>query len=1851
MKFYCTPTQLTYLTNYFDDRKVIYDHSLIENTHPVFATLIRHCYDDIRKTLNGFKGRILEIGPGAQNIGAYHNCILANTSQDASRYTQIATNLKNYKNNNKWRPSELYNAANGFASPICHKGTHACKAPADVIVSVHAHYDIPFHANLLIMNQHNADLMYAYMYLPSSLHTPDLSAVESSRFGFKMTQVEDWRGTRSIFSFQDGANVYIHSTVNWRKYLTHTSIIGDNSMIVVEIDRSWGILYRLKFIRINRTLHPVTRSMPMPNYLKEYVVIPNLWKYAISLAGDIDQKIYIPTKFFSKCMDYLNRQADGVANTLTYSSFAAYMTANASSITLADQLIWRGWHGESSVEWTSALNTIYIMGIINRADRHKYLADFINYMRMARAEDIKSRIKFYFVQLWRKYRLFTFDYTPDQVDSIFETAGDYDHLKLISARAIDFGITDEYMIYRKCYDVIHPMDLDHTEFGPRPVVPKPPTIQVEHVPVALSLPALEYKAKEVEGYVVKKHKFNIIFDPPKDGCCGGHILQKYNGDLDITTCNWVTFPELVKRSTVNILAHTYVDDQKTQMIVDYFDVGSKTTISILLDGPHFVQIDCSCVKVPHVITSYSKLPLNNKYLYVNAANAECTDAAAQAKAFRKLFPNYTRDLKLPLSNTTTFLIHQGYHLCIADALSQNNNSDHNIPIIYQEIIKYATDNRLGIYMPLVGCGLYASSHRTIAIAKQNIGWPMTIVTHDMKEFVGLNELDANTGGGFTANVDLTKPILEIPVDEALWAASHAPKTKLDIRKFTDIIRYKKITEISCAPGHLAEFCSHDKSYDYTGFQYVGPGALEMTKKYKPAVVYKDFDTLPIIDTETIFIDIGPDQSLIDCFPSLANYLKKKHKYKEIIMKVFLLQYEEVVKSFPFLVTLIKPDHSNETSSEAYLVYPPRDVTNADASFTFDYILNCFHNHKVPKDAITFDVFTVNIQRYIKSMADSADDFHKALGQKLSNLKLDDVKVDAVFTSGVAGSGKTRNMHYLEGDIYVAPLKHIVDQFKTKNPKVHACTHEVFIMKLMRGEIFNTVFVDEAHMLPRGWFGVIQLLCNHDPTQVLYNWLHLMVDPFQIPLVDFNNCFDKSDQLPLPQKWHLNATKRFGSQTTRFLNHYLKDFIPPIETNDKKDYVHISDKLLQFDKKKLNKYHILTFSQAAKESVRKKGFSNYSTIHEAEGCTFERVLLYVHERDVINNLINNYHHTYVAMTRHSEELLIVVNSDDGKSSYFNHLGKMLEITLDRAKLAITNDVVYHEKKIDMREADPLVKEALFTDIDSVETILQENIIAKDGPIISISTTSLPDKMIYNNSGNRSRAILRIKGSPTPVAVTIKGHRIAKRNYVAHYHPKNQMQSIKTFINRYARVPLERNTVESYKHLFSAIRELQKGFIKFTKFSEIEEYHRAISPTFEQLKFHAEEYLKSCQEKMNPKVYAELNAFIADYDKIVTHIDHFMKKQPKYISQKSGTYTILDALQTCRGYHKDLGFSISSVDDLFLYGIGKLPHDGDKPGQGISSWPKFLNLLLCAYTRHANSLLPECMATKNTKGYDCVYACNKSDQSLSNDFAALAGEYISSARYQKMSGDFVQHDTSHSYIIKLWQCLDFIQAGFAPESVLKMFQVYSKWIQHLDLGTDAHATIHNFFIQHSGSPDTIHGNTKLTIAANGILYDITELVFAAFKGDDSFMIATKFKRRNLSSISAYHTFDTDNIDLGNFFDFRMKEDMYDPAEMICNIITPHGFFPDVVRRVTRIISKVFADEAEYNEAKLTLKDCVNVVNTDVQYHYGLTYAESYYRQIGYNLTAAQIETLFNFCANIDKIPLGPLTEYVHDVFECI
>lgn len=287
--------------------------------------------------------------------------------------------------------------------------------------------------------------------------------------------------------------------------------------------------------------------------------------------------------------------------------------------------------------------------------------------------------------------------------------------------------------------------------------------------------------------------------------------------------------------------------------------------------------------------------------------------------------------------------------------------------------------------------------------------------------------------------------------------------------------------------------------------------------------------------------------------------------------------------------------------------------------------------------------------------------------------------------------------------------------------------------------------------------------------------------------------------------------------------------------------------------------------------------------------------------------------------------------------------------------------------------------------------------------------------------------------------------------------------------------------------------------------------------------------------------------------------------------------------------------------------------DKVGQGISAWSKMLNIIMSTVMKAFEQDFQDHMAPN-------VYiASNMSDTDISRLVANYGGLYNDPSK-EYINGDVSEFDSSQNEATTYMTAFAMLNAGFSEATVELMIDMRSKYLCSADLTNANEIGRLKFYVEWvmtSGALFTLIGNTVVVMAIMGMCYEIKNVYFAMFKGDDSHIVCDSYKIAMMSNRTAAEV-------MGH----KLKIDTNRISEFIANIITPYGFYPDVIRRTMRTIGRVCTNLDSWNEIRKSIADSLDVVLYPE--HLGLMhqFAVEYYRMHDIDITLQEVEMFYRF-----------------------
>jgi hypothetical protein len=896
---------------------------------------------------------------------------------------------------------------------------------------------------------------------------------------------------------------------------------------------------------------------------------------------------------------------------------------------------------------------------------------------------------------------------------------------------------------------------------------------------------------------------------------------------------------------------------------------------------------------------------------------------------------------------------------------------------------------------------------------------------------------------------------------------------------------------------------------------------------------------------------------------------------------FLVQYYEKVTPF-------KPYASKEFSSEYYLVCTSPTEADVDESFVngiykeewliHEKVAQALREttHHVPVDVSTSRIEPFSVKRDVSITVDEVEaairyystldnSRYRAILSSVDPLKVPLTRTITIIT-GVAGAGKSIVASKLASGVsmIVTPTNKLKEhcEYSRDFSNWQVATPHVAMTKTA-----DTILIDECFTQAIAYPFILAYLCRShniilagsvsqigaiDPTNILAG-TRRVADVIQD--VNFN-----SIRIP-----HDVARLISGMQPGVSSSSNIARSIIHMPTTDKK----YAEKFIS----DLG-YRTYAYNRETRSFLQK--LSQADTVHQLQGSTTNRAILYIDEVAVDTEFRHRLQHIMVGLTRHTDTLILLGRVDEvTRMLYYNNTAfERNDEIFKQAHGDFIGEVPH-----DRRNKIDVVSENINYPSVSADVIVD---ILKD---VIITTTQDDNEAAIQQTDSKPPATgkLRVKIWPflAQYRKIIRGKYLGYYRFARRYTPST-FGTIRCFLERYARRTKNGDQVEDtiklieglatwcndYTHdadlhltheysdfLFadSVLLGLSPQAISFLAALQRELYKTIGGKTADNLAtYFVAEYAKNLQSKGIRTDQADIDFQMEQYRRCV---DFFVKKQVK-----------------------------PDVRDFF--------DQRDKVHQGISAWQKYQNFLFASYTRMFTAVF------QNLLRPNVIFASNEPD----NVIAARASHFIADAE-DKLSGnavlnnfaaDFEQFDSSVTnagpgmnavlmYVMgcPCWLCLDYMeQRG--------NWRLTEKWIQLL--GRDK---------MHSGEPWTLMGNTIYNMSVLGAAFEFIDYVVALFKGDDSGIIGGVIKSR-------YEEYLTEH-------GMSIKIETSCALEFAGFFINRYGGFPDVLRRATKFASTVYRDRQHFDDSVINLRAELAIIRDNTAFLYGCHQCAAYYNEI--------------------------------------
>lgn len=1845
--------------------------NMTDASHPVAAALNAFAYQQCINTAKKYKKAIDIGGTPLRTPKDHHMCTLVNNCRTDARYMRASFNQRGayYKHLVDMR-GYIHNP-----NQYCINGVQNCNYQADYAYCVNAAYDIDIELWPSIFAAHNLTMVDLWMFMPTQLINPNY-ITDDDIYNIKI------EGDIVNVDYLDCSNNYTHSKSRWFKYFETTVIKCQNFNLVFEMERNYGTYTNIKITRTNRQEGLITRTIKTSKTVQT-AIVPDIYHYIMNngCVKDIYQKSFsVPVAFLNRLVNWATAQID---DAFKYNQFALFAFSIVNSVTYQSgasvDMVYQGMDC-SSVDFERIKISCFIIIAIMRYKRT--VAVSMGFDKLKKNQYRPGHTFNNFI-IWLKHKI---NSGSDTVSDALTNWLSDDNKEIWIHKNFIYNAEFKYPVDHQFKGVIQ-SKVAHifTDYK----IHDPYNLNVDDIKINDQNNLISNGIQHEDTRSLNKPKSNktispvckckVLYNPPGDGRCGEHALRHIKKDLKLINIrntadqpydipkDWYSAEDIINiayTNRINVVVHA--DGIPLLHTVTEEDVIH----SINCSNSHYQVVDCPCCYTRHMIGDYAEVNVQPGILYVNAANEQLRDSAGQAAAFAQRFPDYAKHFVLPIDKIQFQRVQYidednetPIHLCAAVGHNNVGKKSYEKTVeryhhLFKQMEEYANKHDLTVLLPKIGTSIYGGDLCCFKNVLNQYRFKRIITHVDQKSYENYIRTGPCQHGGYNLLSNKAKIVMR---DEGINYRDHSvlpinyPNHGKMSNKIADIIAYiqdrniqfQYIHELSAAPGDFAKYAPID--IDYRTSVYVGNGALKWLLRKKPDHYYhnindhiRDLHNLGEIRHDVVYIfDYFMEDDMIDSFLSIirtgANIITKVDSFRDsnIVQK-----FNTLYNAKDVVVTLIQNDYSDLQSSELYVhiqcgMQKKYDLVVANVTEIQDKQIS-IAEEKMTKYHCVCDV--QNYQQHVQSMINSqikwnllsSGDYFKEFIQNDENVEFHQCNLDTI--SGAAGSRKTQSLIKHKNCCHKCTL--IVSPFnvisRDNNAQVEGIS-ETFVvaMEKIKCNNYKTIVIDEALAMSGYHIALIQ-----------YYAKQAMVvgatDPYQITYRNYHNTIENYEINYLPGKKYIDVTYRVPQLICDLFKDYVK--LESKSTNAGKITYRSID---EFQPTNDHRNLFLTFTQEMCNYFKNKfrdARHNINTVNASQGSTYDIVHLYY--PDYIKIKEQQFSYVYTAMSRCRTEL--VIYSQDGKSITLPVLDTPIQRTIDTHVVPLHDTTIIQEKEVEVkpRHADLVTLKGSISTQALVEEVMNRNIVAANEPYsacIGYFSRTIPQNIAQHKC---KFSINYMKES-----VVINGRMIGTRPYQLIYTPKNTTQTIHCLLTRYAK--------EDKKLPASMFDRYVRGFEKWLKpgYKEVIRDSTNVNNLYAGLI----QYLKNLQKKFSNVKEDILEALDAirmgpeDIKLIKTIRGYDKLHRALVLSQAHGTrlklviYKMLEIingtdtrsklkdieLEWYDSYHKVIQFHLKRQPKLVLKPDGAAYDTQSKAGQGVSAWSKMLNIIFSGYIRCVAESIPKVTLTNVQLAY------GMSDANISLFFQRFS-EQLSNNNFKKLTADFSEFDSSQEMQGILAGATYFRLCG-VPEHIIDMYLDQRRsWLMvavDKDESTMMRAMLEGAWKQHSGQPDTLNGNTTFNMAAMGACYDVQDLQFASFKGDDSIICARKISANMAGKMS-----------IAELANFKIKEDFSETPEYIANIIMPSGkFFPDVVRRASRVLSKVYSDRVDWKEQRQSLLDCIDVIDSDQHLHIGNQVAQHFYKEHGVKITEKEINTMFIWLRdmtkldNIDHIPV--------------
>nr|APD13853.1 replication small protein [Plumeria mosaic virus] len=285
-------------------------------------------------------------------------------------------------------------------------------------------------------------------------------------------------------------------------------------------------------------------------------------------------------------------------------------------------------------------------------------------------------------------------------------------------------------------------------------------------------------------------------------------------------------------------------------------------------------------------------------------------------------------------------------------------------------------------------------------------------------------------------------------------------------------------------------------------------------------------------------------------------------------------------------------------------------------------------------------------------------------QRLLNIEIKEPQCKIILVDGVPGCGKSAEIIErcnLKEDLVLCAGRNAAEMLRGRLNKLgkgatnaNVRTIDSFLMNPMPVS-FDTVWVDEGLMVHTGIINFIALFAKAKV-------INVFGDTKQIPFLNRVMDFDYPDELRtlvVDGVEMRSVTKRCPLDVTLQLNEVYKRYVTSSSTVERSLEVKNLIGAAEFEPSRYPEDfdQVIVFTQAEKQTLKKKGYKSVHTVHEVQGETFNKVALVRLDPTQLSIAEKGSPHLLVALSRHTHRLVYYTVKLDALSSLIEKLNNV------------------------------------------------------------------------------------------------------------------------------------------------------------------------------------------------------------------------------------------------------------------------------------------------------------------------------------------------------------------------------------------------------------------------------------------------------------------------------------------------------------------------------------------------------------------------------------------------------------------